>query len=318
MNREKRTTFFSALFFTFLAAGIARGEVVDKIAIIVNDDVITEGEINRLMEPAYQKYRNAYSGSKLIKVLDDTRQKVIEQLIEDKLMLGEAKRENIDVSDKEVDERLDEAARHFESKKSFEEALADQHIKIKDLRQRYREQLMVKKTIDKKVGSRVVMTPIDVSNYYNSHISEFAVPAEVKLWNILIKPDPVNPQKRYELVREILRRLREGGDFAALAKVYSEGPNASEGGLMGYVRKGDLLPEIEKVVFDMKAGAISGMVQTSLGYHIFKVEDRKETRTLSFPEAHRQVEEAVFRDKIREKAKAWVEGLKKNAYIAFK
>ena len=87
---------------------------------------------------------------------------------------------------------------------------------------------------------------------------------------------------------------------------------------MGYVKKGDLLPEIDKVVFDLKEGELSGIIQTNLGYHIFKVEEKKPARTLSISEARRDIEEAVFREKIEQRVKDWVEGLKKHAYIAFK
>jgi parvulin-like peptidyl-prolyl isomerase len=293
-------------------------EVVDKIAIVVNDEVITEGEVDRLMLPAYEKYRNILKGSELMKKLEETRQQIIEQLIEDKLMLSEAKKQNITVDDREVVTKLNDVMNHFPSKAEFDEALKKQHITSKDLKLRYWEQLMVKKAVDKSVGSRVLMSPVDVNNYYNNHISDFVIPAEVKLWNILIKPDPVNPQKRYELAREVMRRLREGGDFIALAKVYSEGPNASDGGSMGYIKKGDLMPELEKEAFSLKAGEVSNIVQTSVGYHIFMVEEIREARTPSLAEVRRQIEEMVFRDKMQAKAKEWVGGLKKNAYIAFK
>lgn len=306
------------IFMIAQGAGTARCEVIDKIAIVVNDEVITEGEIDRLMTPAYEKFRGIYKGNELMKKLGEARQRVIEQLIEDKLMLSEAKKMNITVDNKEVDQKIDEATKHFETKRNFEEVLAQQHITLKDVRTRYWEQSMVRKAIEKKAGSRIMMSPIDVNNYYNSHPAEFAIPAEVKLWNILIKLDPVNPKKSFELAKEIIRRLREGGDFAGLAKVYSEGPNASEGGLMGYVKKGDLMPEIEKVVFSLKEGEVSDILQTGLGYHIFKVEEKREARTLSFAEARRQAEEAVFSDKMQAKVKEWVDGLKKNAYIAFK
>ena len=87
---------------------------------------------------------------------------------------------------------------------------------------------------------------------------------------------------------------------------------------MGYVKKGDLLPEIEKVVFNLKPGETSEVVQSSLGYHIFKVEEKEPSKTLSFQEARRDVEEAIYRSKIDSKMKGWLEGLRKNAYIAFK
>jgi len=188
---------------------------------------------------------------------------------------------------------------------------------LKDLRTRYKEQLMTKRLIDQKIGSKIVVTPVELSNYYNSHIDKFMMPEEIKLRNILIKPKE-DPKKALELANNILARLKEGSDFAGLAKVYSEGPNASEGGLMGYVKKGDLLPEIEKVVFELNEQETSGIIQTSVGYHIFKVEEKKASKQMSLSEARNAIEEALFQEKVKEKIKGWIEGLKKNAYIAFK
>lgn len=299
--------------------GTCRAEVVDKIAIVVNSEVVTEGEIDRMLAPIYEQYKTLYKGTDLIKKLEEARQRIITQLIEDRLILCEAKRQNVEVGDKDIEAKLDEARRRFPSRGDFEKALAAQRLTIKDLRARYRDQLMIRRLIDQKVGAKVTITPVDIANYYNAHADEFKQPAEIKLRNILIKPkDDLPPYKASGLAREVMRRLREGGDFAGLAKVYSDGPGAEDGGMMGYVKKGDLLPEIEKKVFELKEGEISGIIQTSLGYHIFKVEEKKAERNLEFSEVRREVEDRIFMEKVRDKIGGWINNLKKNAYIAFK
>jgi len=87
---------------------------------------------------------------------------------------------------------------------------------------------------------------------------------------------------------------------------------------MGYVKRGDLMPELESAVFALKAGETSGVVKSSVGYHIFRAEEVREQRTLSAKEAYKEIEELIFREKISAKIKGWVETLRKNAYIAFK
>lgn len=295
------------------------GEVVDKIVVVVNDEVITQGEIDRMLEPVYQQYRAVYSGDELIEKLEEASRKVVDQLIEDRLMLSEAKKQNIEVDDKDIEARIDDIKKRVGSQEQFERALAEQDLTVKGLRTRYKEQMMTRKLIDQKVGSRVKVTPVEINDYYSKHIDEFVQPEELKVSNILIRPkSEQDSQKALDSAKEILRRLREGGDFAGLAKEYSEGPYASDGGGMGYVKKGDLLPEIETVIFSMKEGEVSEVVQTSLGYHIFKVEEKRARKVRELSEVRREVEEAVFRDKIKSKLKGWIEGLRKNAYIAFK
>ena len=300
-------------------SGISRGEVVDKIAIVVNDEIITESEVQRALQPIYEKYKGLYSQDKLLAKLEEAKQRIVQQIIDDKLILSEAKRLNVEVDEKEVDKKVDDIIKHMGSKEGFEKALAEQHVSVKELRERYKEQLMTRKLIDQKIGTKVTMTPIDIANYYNKNMAEFSQPEAMKLRNILIalKKYP-DPRKAAELAQDISKRLKEGCDFSGLAKIYSDGPGASEGGVMEYVKIGDLLPEIEKVVFNLKEGETSDIIQTSLGYHIFKVEEKKPVRTLSLPEARRDIEDAVFREKINQKIKGWVEGLKKSAYIAFK
>ncbi len=302
-----------------LISTLACAEVIDKIAIVVNNEVITQGEIDRLLAPIYEQYKPLYHGDELIQKLEEARQKIIEQLIEDKLMLSEAKKLNIEIDDRDVEGRLDETIKRFGPKERFEQALSEQHLTLKDLRSRFKEQLMTRRLIDQKIGSRIMVTPVEIQNYYDKHINEFVQPEEIKLWNILVKLKPgLNAEKASELAKEILKRLQTGEDFAGLAKIYSEGPNAVDGGLMGYVKRGELLPEIEKAVFNLKDGEISDIIQTSLGYHIFKLEERRASRTLPLPEVRHEIEEAIFREKVRGKIKGWIEGLKKNAYIAFK
>lgn len=309
----------------FLAAALfghcpaVYGAVVDKIVVVVNNEVITQGEIDRMLAPLYQHYRSIYQGPDLVNKLDEARQKIMGQLIEEKLLLGEAKKLNIEVEDKELSTKLGEAQKRFGSKEMFDRALAEQRMTLKDLKAKYRDQMMVRKLVDQKVGSRVLITPVEVSEYYRSHAAEFVQPEEVKLRNILIKPGPdLTAEKALELAELIDRQLKEGADFADLARTYSEGPGASDGGVMGYQKRGDLLPEIESMVFGLKEGEMSGMLKTDIGYFFFKVDEKRGGKTLSLSEARGQIEEIIYNEKGREKMKSWVDGLKKNAYIAFR
>ncbi|MDP3804081.1 MAG: peptidylprolyl isomerase, partial [Candidatus Omnitrophota bacterium] len=276
-------------------------------------------EIDRMMMPVYEQYLQLYSGETLIKKLEEARQNAIEKMMQDSLILSEARKLNIEVSDKDVEARIDEMRKRLGSQNKLSRALLEQNMTLKELRGRYREQLMVRKLIDQKVGFTVTITPVEISDYYYTHKDDFVQPEQLKLSNILIRPEEdESADKAYDLAVDILKRLREGGDFATLAKEYSEGPNASEGGSMGYVKKGDLMPEIEKAVFNMNQGEVSDILQTSLGYHIFKVDEKSERKIIPLSEVRRDIEDAVFRQKANVKLKGWLETLKKNAYIAFK
>jgi len=311
--------FFVSAILTVFSPSLSRGEVIDKVAIVVNDEIITDREIARQLEPVYEKFKTIYGGQKLVEKLEEAKQRVAQQMIEDRLLYSEAKKQNIEIDEKDLDARVQEMVRGIGSREMFDKALIEQQLTLKDLKDRYRQQLMVRKLIDKKVGGGVLVTPIEIEAYYGKNSEEFQLPERVKLKNILISvkkfPDPA---KALSLARDISKRLREGCDFDGLAKVYSDGPGASEGGLMGYVKRGDLLPEIEQAVFSLKPGEVTGIVQSSLGYHIFKVEEKEPPRTPPLSEIRHEVEAAVYKKKADAKIRGWLDGLKKSAYIAFK
>lgn len=310
--------FLTVVFLASMAA-ISRAAVVDKIVVVVNTEVITQGEIDRILAPAYEQYKSMLPEDQLIKKLDEARQAVMAQLIEEKLILSEAKRQNIEVDEKDVDAKMKEAKKRFPSNELFEEALASQHLTAKDLRAKFKEQLMTKKLIDQKVGSRVYITPNEIVDYYSKHAEEFSKPEQLRLSNILIKPkENVRIEKTVELVTEISKRLKAGGNFAELAKIYSEGPGAKDGGSMGYVKKGDLMPEIEKVVFAMKEGEVSDVIRTKVGFHFFRLDEKKAPESVGISEARQSIEQTIWMGKMREKSREWVEELRKHAYIAFK
>ena len=319
MNAMKKILYAIVPIFAILSFAVGHGEVVDRIVVVVNNEVITQSEIDRILESIYEQYRGLYYGDELIKKLDEVRHKVLEQLMDDRLILSEAKKQNVEVNESEVDVRIDEMARHFPSKAVFERAISQQNMSIRDLRKRHREQLMVRKLIDRKIGSTIMVSPVEINDYYTKHINDYIRTETIALSNILIRPkNDMDAGDAGNLAKDILNKLKAGGDFSELAKKYSEGPNAAEGGSMGYVKKGDLLPDIESVVFNMKEGEVSDIIQTKLGYHIFKVDERRARQTLELAEVKREVEDAIYREKVKDKIKDWVGNLKKNAYISFK
>ena len=312
----------SIVFITILllCVVISSADVVDKIAVLVNDEFITLSEIDAMVAPVSTKYRTIYSGEELDKKLDEARRGAVEQLIDQKLLLGAAKKENIEVSEKEIDARVEDVNKNFETPADFEKAIQGQGMTMAKLRARYKEQIMVRHLIERKVISRISVSPTEVDAYYKEHADALAAPESIKLSNILIrlKGDPAETEKAAALAKDIFARLKAGEGFAACAKEYSEGAGAEEGGAMGYVKKGDLMPQIDEVIFNLKPGEVSDIIQTSLGYHIFKVEEKAEAKTPELAEVRRRIEDAIFREKIDSGAKEFVKDLRKHAYIAFK
>jgi peptidyl-prolyl cis-trans isomerase SurA len=198
--------------------------------------------------------------------------------------------------------------------------LHEQNLTINELRARYKEKIMIRKLIDQKVGTRIIITPLEVKNYYNDNKDSFMQPEEIKLRTILIKPkkEQGGESGSLQLMRDIMKRLKEGGDFELLAKEYSDDPGADQGGLMGYVKKGDLMPQIEDIVFNLNEGEITGIIKSPLGYHVFKIDEKRVRRMKELAEVRQDIEEFLYRDKANQRLKGWIDSLAKSAYIEFK
>jgi len=301
-------------------AALSHAVVVDKIVVVVNNEIITQREVDVILGPMYGQYRNMYKGEELIRRLEDVREKILKQLVEDRLILSEAKKQNIVVEEKDVDERIDEITKQVGSERELENMLNGQNLTLNELRARYKEKILIRKLIDRKVGIGIIITPLEVKNYYNEHEEDFLQPEEVSLKSILIKPkkEARGEVSALQLTRDIMKRIKEGCDFDGLAEEYSDLPGASEGGAMAYVKKGDLMPQIEEIVFNLKEGQTSGIVKSPLGYHIFKVDGKKVRRTKELPEVRQNIEEFLYREKASQRLKSWIDSLAKSAYIEFK
>jgi len=144
------------------------------------------------------------------------------------------------------------------------------------LRMKYFEDQMLAKELENKVAEDIKVTDADIQKYYNEHKDRFATGPRVRVRQILVKTRPE--------AEKLLQRIKNGEDFASLAKKYSKGPSSQRGGDIGWITKGNNknLSLFEKAAFSLNKGAVSGIVKTSMGYHIMKVEDKKpaETRTL--------------------------------------
>lgn len=317
--KKKAIVIFLIIFLTTTPLSYAR--VVDKIAAVVNDEVITQSEIDRIIYPIYMQYKNVYkSEEELYKELDKTRAAILRQLIDDRLILCEARKTGITVAEKEIDEMMASAEKDLAEKgMNLGTMLKEQNLTQSDLRGKYRDQLMVQKAVDRIVKGRVDIQPSEVSVYYHAHIDEYTQPEQVGVRSIFIRLQSVRtPLESRKLADDIHRMLLEGRDFVELARNYSEDAHKEDGGDFGYVSRDQFLKEIDDAIFSLKPGEISEVVESPIGYHIFNVYDRKDQKVLPFEKVSLKVTEALYRTKAQEKFEEWLEKLRSNAYISIK
>ncbi len=294
-------------------------EVVERILAVVNDEIITEQDLEFVMAPVVAQYRTRYTGAGLEEKLKEARQEFLDKIIEDRLILSEAKRKQVILKDVEVDDMMSEVRNKFPDKEHFLKALEEQGLTEKKLWNRFHDQLLSQKLVGYEVKSRVSVSPGEINEYYKSHASEFEQGDRVRLQQILIRVGSRSDEEALAFAESLLKELREGKSFEDLAKNYSEGSEAKEGGEMGWVEKGQLMGEIDEKIFALTDGQVTAPpVKSSLGYHLFKVVERKKLSVKPFAEVKDQIQEKLFRGKLKERLDSWIANLKKNAYISIR
>jgi len=259
--------------------GIAQAQskpVLDKIVAVVGDEIILKSELD------YQVQLTAYQ-NKLDPNDAQLRSKVLEALIDDKLILQQAILDSVTVSDDDVtrqlDSRIQNLTKQLGSQQKVEEVYGMSINKIRsEFKDDMRKQLIIEKLKQQKFGDMKV-SAVDVRNFYDTYKDSLPqIPEQVTLSHIFIVPKPSEKarEQAYSLAKSLLDSLRNGADFAALAKKYSQDPgSASSGGDLGWAKRGQFVPEFEHAVFDLKPGEISDIVETQFGFHIIQLLDRR-------------------------------------------
>ncbi|KPK40387.1 MAG: hypothetical protein AMJ78_07260 [Omnitrophica WOR_2 bacterium SM23_29] len=313
----------SLLIFILIAScAVAYGqpnEFRNKIVAVVNEDVITQTDLDVALASVVAEYKQIYSGNELTMRIEEARQEILNQMIEEKLILQEAKKRKVEVADAEVEERLGEVRSRFSTEDDFDFALNESGLTFDTLRNRYKEQIMMHKLVNYEIRERIVVTPSEVTEYYAKHTDEFKAPESVRLKNIVFRFEEGNTES---LVRQkaddACRLIKEGRDFSDVARQYSQGGNAQEGGELGFIGKGQMRKEFDEAVFKLEAGEMSSPIKAQEGYYIFKVEEKRESYIRPLSEVSVDVENLIFQEKAKKRYKEWLDRLKRDAFIQIK
>ncbi len=315
---------FPLLAFLLIPCALAQPRLLDQVVAIVNDDPITQSELDTVLRPVYEDYKNEYHGQELIEKLNDAREKLLSQLIEDRLVLQEAQKRSIQIEESEIDRQMEEFKKRFPTETALEDALRKEDLSLNALRERLRKQLMVRRLHDMEIRSKIVISPLEVEDYYQSHPSEFTTTDRLKVRSITGKKNDesrergLTDEEARRKILQIRKKIVRGDDFAELAMKYSEDAYAKQGGLGDWIQRGAMIPTIDAVIFRLKLGEISEVVESSMGYHVFRVEEKESGHKRTLEEARDDIFSKLFKKKIDTRFQDWMSELKKDAYISIR
>ncbi len=230
----------------------------------------------------------------------DVKEEFLNRLIERKMMLQEAQRLRIKVSLQEINQRI--VSMRPDYGQDVKSALASEGIDFEKWKSDIWEDMMIERLLARDVNRNITVSPAEVRKYYASHPQDFDRPEQVRVRQIVVATE-----EEATKVLELLRDKHE--DFAGVARQKSIGPEASQGGDLGYFSRGDMPAEFN-VVFGLARGDVSGIVKSPYGFHIFRLEDRRKAGRIGLDEAAKGIAEKIRREKQDKRYSQWLNGLR--------
>ena len=293
------------------------GKVVEYPIVRVNDQIIDNSDYERTQK---QILAEAQQGNASPTELSDRQKNLLRDMIDQQLLLSRGKELDIN-ADAEVIRRLDDIRKqnHLDSMEALEKAVREQGISFEDWKASIKNSVITQEVVRDEVGRNLRLTPKDAQAYYEAHKQEFTSPEHIHLSEILIPtPDDATDaqvQQAKAKADEVVAKLKDGGDFAALAKQYSGGPNADTGGDLGDFKRGDLGKVLEDQTFPLKAGEWTAPIRTRQGYVVLKVTDHVQAGVQPFTAVEDQVQQAMYEEAIQPALRTYLTKLRENAYI---
>ena len=297
-------------------------ENLNAVRVIVNGEIITEFDIRKRTYEAFRIAGQKYSGAGLESKKREIIQNAIDELIDRKILVQEAKKllaakpEKAEEIERNVDSFVKGAVDEVGSVYKFYELANKQGINPLKKRAELREDLLVEEIMRENVYRKIVVTPKGIKRYYKDHIDEFSRKGSMSFRHMLIKFSSYNSGEEAKVAAEdLLNRLKNGEDFEALAKEHSRGPHAGRGGLWGFDEVKGFRKDLVAAISHLKEGEISPVIKSSLGYHIFKIEEVIPAQTLSFLQVQEEIRNILFREEFTKKKKEYLKKLRRNVVI---
>ncbi|HBO84438.1 MAG: hypothetical protein A2073_00455 [Deltaproteobacteria bacterium GWC2_42_11] len=293
--------------------------VTDKIVAVVNDSIITLSDLNAAASIRLDELRKIGKLPEKKKIME-AKSIILDQLIERKLVEQSANKAGITVSEREIDNAIDDVKKQNNiAQDMLLKVLTANGITFKEYRNQLKDQIRQVKFVNKEFRSKATISDEDIETYYKQNMDRFYEPLTFRIRQIFLAlPKGITSLQKQEIekkAREILVNIRNGEDFSKLALSYSQGPNPENGGDIGHIKAGEMDPILEKIALSLKVGGTSDVIQTTAGLHIMQVTERKEQHPKPLEAVKAEINNILFQKIADERYRLWVEEQKSISYI---
>ena len=316
---------FLILWSLILLCAPAGAEVVDRIIVVVNDEIITLYEFNAAFEPYLKNIENNYKGNDKEAVIKQTRSAFLQRLIDNMLIEQEGKKSGtgIIVKDEEVmDVIRDIMTKQKLSMQDFLKNLAKEGNSLESVKKEIRTQMMRARLLRREIKSKIIVSDEEIGEYYNKNRQDYEGKETVRIKQLLLLIPPNADSTAIAKVRngamQLHKRVMAGESFDLLIVKYSQGPAAAQGGDVGFVGRGTIIPEVEKVTFSLPVGQISEVIESSIGFHIIQVVDKKGAGLKPIAAVREEIKTKIEEEKLDKKFEEWISSVRSRSHIEIK
>jgi peptidyl-prolyl cis-trans isomerase C len=301
------------------AKAAAQKQTVNKAkAAVVNGSPLYKEDYDNTISQIEK--RLSMQGNEVDKTkLAELKKQVLENMIDTELLYQESKKEKIKIDEEKFTAQWSEIKEKMEKDKNFKDTLKKMNVTESELKERIRNKMLIQQLIDDKFVQKTKISDDEIKTFYEGNKESFKSPEQVQASHILIKiEDPADEKKKQEArkkIEDIQKQIKAGGDFAELAKKYSQCPSNAKGGDLGLFSRGKMVKPFEDAAFALKKGEVSDIVETSFGYHIIKVTDKKAESMMSLEKVKPQIENYLKQQKVRKDLISFLDSLKSKAKI---
>lgn len=299
---------------TLLKPATAPAPLPDPVA-RVNGVPVAASELTKIYNAVVQSQGGRIPADKV----NEVQKKILDDVISEELIYQLGKKSEPADLNKKLDDFVTKHKDRLKADDEYRKRFEADKLSEKELRDLVRRKIVEDNYLQKEVLSKVNITEAEIKGFYDKNPKFFTTPEQIRASHILIKLDPkaTDAQKKAARakIEAILKKAKGGSDFAKLAKENSECPSKDNSGDLGFFPKGQMVKPFEDAAWMMKAGEISGIVETQFGYHIIKVTETKAASVVPYSQVREKIEQALKQQKVRDGINALVEAARKNAKI---
>jgi len=303
----------------------AKSVVVEEIIARVNNDVITMSDYQKADEQLREEVAHDCQGcpqDKLMAEFKEQQKDLLRGLIDQSLMVQRAKDMGISV-ESDVIKRLDDVRKQNQlaSMEDLEKAVEGSGLAWEDYKTTIRNGLLTQEVVRREVGSHINIPGDEVKKYYDAHPQEFTRPEQVVLSEIFLSTEGKSPEEIESVQKkaeDFRNRVMKGDDFNEIAKRYSEGSTAKDGGDLGTFKQSELAPQLEEVVFKMDKGQITDVIQTKTGFEVLKVENHYKAGLQPIDKVDNEIMNRLYMQKMQPQMRDYLGQLREESYVMVK